>query len=159
MFSTLRVLWSPLLTTQLCCRSAKAAMENTSKWMGVVVCSDKTFFMDTEMWILHIFPKSQNMSLCIYLDFWKHKRNLSSWAVHKLNLAHRLQSAKPSLLSQPKKRSTEVRWGYFAWRFSLYSLTICPFIQSNAYWGPTMCWGLLWVPGFQKWIRQSACFR
>lgn len=60
---------------------------------------------------------------------------------------------KISLLSQSKMRCAVAGWGHSAWRISLYSLAIHPFIPSNAYWGPSVSQGLFWVSGYQKWTK------
>lgn len=103
------------------------------------------------------FMSNKICFFAFFQPFEKAKEILSLWAVHKSNLAHRLWLANPSLLSQPKKRGTETGWSHFAWRVSMYSRALCPFIWSNVYWGLTVCSGLFWVLGFQKWTRQRAC--
>lgn len=111
------------------------------------------------------FMSNKICFFAFFQPFEKVKEVLSSWALHKSNLAHRLWLANPLLLSQRKMRSIETGGSQlcleillvYSGNFSIYWVK-CLFANPN-YWGPTTCSGLFWVLGFQKWTRQSSCPR
>lgn len=48
-------------TTQFCCCNRKAATDSVNEW--VCLCSNKTSFVDTEMWIVYNFQVLENIIL------------------------------------------------------------------------------------------------